>query len=388
MSGGAPVLLFVVTEDWYFVSHRLALAVAARRAGYDVGVITRVGRHADAIREAGLRLYPLAFDRGGMNPFRDLGTLGRLLRLYRRTRPAIVHHVAMKPVIYGSLAARASGVPAIVNALSGLGYVFSSSETGARRLRVLVTQLMRLALRGRHQRLIVQNVQDREAVLGLALTTPDSVRMIRGAGVDPAAFRQVMQDVACPTVLLPARFLRDKGLREFAAAARVLKQRGVRARFVLVGRPDPENPASIDAADVQRWVEEGILENLGWRDDMPEILSQSQIVCLPSYHEGLPKALLEAAASGCAIVATDIAGCRELIANGRTGWLVPPRDVNALATALQAAIENTELRKRYASEARAAVVAEFSVQRVIADTLAIYAEVGAPTRMDADGDAC
>jgi glycosyltransferase involved in cell wall biosynthesis len=330
----------------------------------------------------------LAFDRGGMNPFRDLGTLGRLLRLYRRTRPAIVHHVAMKPVIYGSLAARASGVPAIVNALSGLGYVFSSSETGARRLRVLVTQLMRLALRGRHQRLIVQNVQDREAVLGLALTTPDSVRMIRGAGVDPAAFRQVMQDVACPTVLLPARFLRDKGLREFAAAARVLKQRGVRARFVLVGRPDPENPASIDAADVQRWVEEGILENLGWRDDMPEILSQSQIVCLPSYHEGLPKALLEAAASGCAIVATDIAGCRELIANGRTGWLVPPRDVNALATALQAAIENTELRKRYASEARAAVVAEFSVQRVIADTLAIYAEVGAPTRMDADGDAC
>lgn len=377
-----PKLLFVVTEDWYFVSHRLELAVAARQAGYDVLVATRVDRHGARITDAGVALCPVAFNRGGLNPLEELRTLIRLVRIYRREAPDIVHHVALKPVIYGSLAARMAGTRRIVNALAGLGYVFSSVGMRAKVLRRIIKPALKFALGRRNSRLIVQNSDDRDRIVADGLATADSIRLIRGSGVDPGAYRQVRAASEMPLVILPARLLRDKGVGEFVEAARLLRAKGIKARFALVGKPDLANPASVSQSEIDAWVSEGAVECWGWQDDMPSVFAQAQIVCLPTYHEGFPKSLLEAAASGCAIVTTDIAGCREIVQRGVTGWLVATRDVQALASALQQAIEQPGLREQYGASARALIATDFSIARVAAETIAIYDELmtGASSR--------
>jgi len=369
-------LMFVVTEDWYFVSHRLELAVAARQAGDDVVVVTRVDRHGQRITDAGLTLYPIPFKRGGLNPLEELRTLMHLVRLYRREAPDIVHHVALKPVIYGSFVARQIGTKGIVNALGGLGYVFSSAGLRAKILRWLIRPALKFALGGKNTRLIVQNSDDRERIVTEGLANASYIRLIRGAGVDPNAYRQVTTANEMPLVILPARLLREKGVGEFVEAARLLRGQGIKARFALVGKPDLANPASVSQPEIDTWVGERIVEFWGWQEDMPSVFAQTQIVCLPTYYgEGLPKSLLEAAASGCAIVTTDIPGCREIVQHGVTGWLVPTRDVPALANALRQAIEQPNLRELYGASARALIAAEFSAERVIGETLAIYDEL-------------
>jgi glycosyltransferase involved in cell wall biosynthesis len=369
-------LMFLVTEDWYFVSHRLELAIAARRAGYEVVVATRIDRHGQRIREAGCSVRPVDFNRSGANPLEEFRTLLKLARLYREEAPDIVHHVAIKPVIYGSLIARITGVRNIVNALGGLGYVFSSVGLRAKILRWIVKPALRFALGGRNTRLIVQNSDDRDRIIADGLASASSIRLIRGAGVDPGVYRQAPVASDIPLVILPARLLREKGVVEFVEAARLLRERGTRARFALVGKPDLANPASVSQAEIDAWVSRGLVEYWGWRDDMPAVFSQAQIACLPTYYgEGLPKSLLEAGASGCAIVATDIPGCREIVHHGKTGWLVPTRDVEALANALRQAIEDPGLRRQYSSSMQALIAADFSLDRVIAQTLAIYREL-------------
>jgi len=368
-------LLFLVTEDWYFVSHRLDLAIAARRAGYDVMVATRVDRHGDRITDAGLGLRPLAFNRGGLNPFEEILTLIRIAAIYRREAPDIVHHVAVKPVIYGSLVARFLGIKGIVNALSGLGYVFSSTGRRAAVLRCLVEPVLRLALGGSRSRLIVQNGDDRIRLTARGLARDESIRVIRGSGIDAGRYRPADPLGDPPLVVLPGRMLWEKGVAEFVDAARRLKAAGVKARFALVGSPDEANPASIELAQIEAWAREGAVEYWGWRDDMPNVFAQAQIVCLPSYHEGLPKVLLEAAVCGCAMVASDIPGCREIVKEGLTGWLAPVRDADALADALQQAIRRPDLREQYGRSARALIAADFSVDRIAKETVAVYDEL-------------
>lgn len=368
-------LLFLVTEDWYFVSHRLDLAIAARNAGYDVAVATRVDRHGERITGAGLKLYPLSFNRGGLNPIEEMRTLAEIRSAYLRERPDIVHHVSLKPVIYGSLVAKWLGIHGIVNALGGLGFVFSSTDARARMMRRVVRPVLKFVLGGRRGVVIVQNQGDRDRLVGEGMVDAGSTRLIRGAGIDPGAYRGVAVESAMPLAILPARLLREKGVCEFVEAARLLRGRGVRARFALVGKPDPANPASLTEAEIDRWACEGVVESWGWRDDMPEVFAAAQIVCLPSYHEGLPRSLLEAAASGCAIVASDIPGCREIVAQGTTGWLVPVRNVDALAAALQEAIERPDLRAKFGKAARSRVERDFSVARVAEQTIALYRQL-------------
>jgi len=365
-------LMFLVTEDWYFVSHRLELAIAARQAGYDVVVATRVDRHGKRITDAGLALRPVAFNRGGLNPLEELRALMQLVRLYRREGPDIVHHVALKPVIYGSLVARMVGTRSVVNALGGLGYVFSSVGLRAKMLRWIIKPALKFALAAKHTRLIVQNSDDRKRIVTDGLASAGSISVIRGSGVDPDAYRQVTVGSEMPLVILPARLLWEKGVGEFVEAARLLRLEGIKARFALVGKPDLVNPASVSQAEIEAWIGEGVVEFWGWQEDMPSVFAQAQIVCLPSYHEGFPKSLLEAAASGCAIVATDIPGCREIVQRGVTGWLVPARDVSALATALRQAIEQPSLREQYGASARALAATDFSMDRVASETIAIY----------------
>lgn len=369
---GLPKLMFLVTEDWYFVSHRLELAIAARRAGYDVVVATNVSRYQKRIEDAGIRLCPMTFDRGGLNPLKEVLTLIKLFLLYRKENPDIVHHVAIKPVIYGSLVARGLRIKGVVNAFGGLGYIFSSDGWRVSLLRSIVAPFFRLAFGGSNTRIIVQNSNDRDWIVSQRLIRAEAVTLIPGAGVRLDAYHQANVESDRPLVILPARLLRDKGVREFVEAARLLLNHGVKARFALVGRPDPANPASVTESEIAGWVDQGLVELWGWRDDMPAVFSQAQIVCLPTYHEGLPKALLEAAASGCAIVTTNIPGCREVVQHGVNGWLVPVRDVQALAGSLREAIERPDLRKRYGAAVREHIVANFLVGRVNSETLAIY----------------
>ena len=369
---GPKRLLFLVTEDWYFCSHRLPLGIAARAEGYDVIVATRVQRHAQTILAAGLKLAPLRWSRHGHNPFKEIGALREILGVYRRERPDIVHHVAVKPVLYGSIAARLAGTPSVVNALAGLGYLESSDDLRARVLGRLVRTGYRLLLDRPNSRLIVQNPDDRSTLVQRGIIDAGRVVLIRGSGVDVSRFTASPEPAGTPLVVLPARLLRDKGVIEFVEAARVLQAEGVVARFALVGEPDPKHPAAITPGDFARWKAEGGVECLGWREDMAEVFQRCHVVCLPSYREGLAKALLEAAACGRPIVTCDVPGCREIVRDGDNGLLVPPRDVASLAVALKRLLQDTALRQRMGQRGRERAVAEFSVERVVADTLAVY----------------
>jgi len=368
-------LFFFVTEDWYFVSHRLALAVAAKNQGYEVAVATRVRDHGEIIRTAGLRLVPFENSRAGVNPLREAVTLVRLILLWRRERPDIVHHVAMKPVMYGSIAARIAGVSRVINALGGMGWLFTSGTGLASWLKPFVRRALSFALRSGIA--LVQNPDD--ARLLIQLGVPRSrIRRIAGSGVDLQQFRPHPEPAGPPRVVLPARLLWDKGIGEFIAAARLLRRRGVAARFVLAGAPDPVNPSSVAAAQIIEWVAEGVIEHLGWVTDMPKLLAESHIVCLPSYYgEGIPKSLIEAAAAGRPIVTSDMPGCREVVHHGENGLQVPARDVDGLAQALERLIADPALRRRMGACGRVRAEQEFGLDAVIRQTLALYQESSA-----------
>ena len=367
-----PKLVYLVSEDWYFVSHRLPLALAARDHGYAVTVIARVAKHADVIRDHGLTLVPLAIDRSGTNPFADTAMALKVARHYRAVKPDVVHHVAMKPVLYGSLAARAARVPGVVNALMGLGYVFSSEAAKAKALRPFVRTALRSALSWSNNRTIVQNHDDYQLLLDENLAPRDRIALIRGSGVDLEAFPFSEMPSGRPRVVLPARLLRDKGIVEFVEAARILKAEGLVAEFVLAGSPDPVNPSSLTEAEIAIYVREGLVTCLGWRSDMAEVYRQATLVCLPSYREGLPKALLEAAAVGRAIVATDVPGCREIVHENDNGWLVPPRDAKSLAAAIRDALSDPKRLARYGRAGRARVERDHAEAHIFAATLRLY----------------
>lgn len=370
-----PKLLYFIAEDWYFCSHRLPLALAAQDAGYDVAVVTRVNEHGGAIRRAGLRLIPFNFSRQSMNLLSELTVLVRLIVLYRKEKPDLVHHVAMKPVLYGSLAARFSGVPHVVNALAGMGYVFSSDQPTARLLRPAIGKAFKVLLSSGRSRLILQNKDDCAMFVRKRFINGERIRLIRGSGVDTAVFSPTPELAGIPLVMLASRMLWDKGIKEFVEAARQIKTRGIVARFVLVGDTDPHNPSAIPNEQLIAWQEEEVIGWWGRRDDMPAVLAQAHIVCLPSYREGLPKVLLEAASCGRPIVATDTPGCREVVRNGENGLLVPVRSTVELADAIQNMIENPELRQKMGARGREIVVSEFAIEKVISETMTVYKEL-------------
>jgi glycosyltransferase involved in cell wall biosynthesis len=378
--GRRPRLMFVINADWFFVSHRLALGVACAKAGFDVSVCAgKTDAHA-LIERAGLRFIPLPIDRGGTNPRTDLATLTALIRTYRREKPDIVHHVTVKPIVYGSLAARFTRVPAVVNAVSGLGYAFIPRERDRlrhRALRQLVTSLYRVAFASERVRAIFQNEADRNAFVDAKLVARDKTHLIHGSGVDFARFQPRPLPTDAPVALLPARLLWDKGIAEFVEAARQLRPRFPHARFVLLGRTDPDNPAAVPEATVREWVDAKIVEWWGHCDhaEMPEVLSRAHVVVLPSYREGLPLALAEAAALGRASVATDVPGCRDTVRDGETGWLVPPRDSGALTAALEAAVRDRDELERRSANAVSFARERFGLDGVIASTLKVYGEL-------------
>ena len=299
------------------------------------------------------------------------------VRLLRRERPDVVHGFTNKCAVYGSLAARLAGVPGRVNAVAGMGYVFISNSLKARVLRPVVRSLLKLALGGRNARLILQNPDDVALFEMAGLVDPAQVRLIAGSGVDCSRFTPDPDRKPGPVlrVLLPARLLWDKGLAEYVQAARLLKAEGRSIEFLLAGEPDPGNPAAVPEVTVREWVAEGVVHWLGHVDDMPALLRSVDIVALPSYREGLPKGLIEAAASGCALVTTDVPGCREVVTHDVDGLLVPVRDGEALARAIARFQDEPALRARLAEAGRRKAFDQFDELIVVTRTLGVYQEL-------------
>lgn len=367
------LLLFVVNDLAFLVSHRMPVARAALDAGFEVHVAAPEDSASERkLAGSGLRIHRLGLHRHSVNPLVELRGLWQIYRAFRRIGPDTVHLVTIKPVLYGGIAARLARVPAVVSAISGLGYAFTSDSLKGRLVGLLVKPLYRFALGHRTQRVVFQNDHDRAAVQGLGVNLSGKVEMIRGSGVDLEVFRPAPEPGGPVTVVVPSRLLRDKGIAEFVDAAGILKREGSPARFALVGDAPEGNPDSVPRAVLDAWKAEGAVEFWGFRDDMPKVLAQAHIVVLPSYREGFPKALIEAAACGRPVVTTDTPGCRDAIVENETGRLVPVRDSRALADAMRGLIEDGAARRRMGLAGRKRAEHAFSIEHVTRRHLEIY----------------
>jgi len=371
----SPRILFVVNVDWFFLSHRLPLARAARDRGAEVWVAAAPTGQEERIRREGFRFLPVHFRRSGMDLFQEMVTIRNIAKVLQEVRPDLVHNVTIKPVLYASWLSRILRRPAVVNAISGLGYVFIASGAKARFLRVAVRMAYRAALSGDGIRVIFQNPDDIEAFVGAGLVERDRAVLIRGSGVDVELYRPLPEQPGVPVIMFASRMLKDKGLVELVEAARLLRGGKVPFRMVFVGEPDPNNPATVMDGELLSWVDEGVIEWWRYQTEMERILPLSAIVALPSYREGLPKVLLEAASAGRPIVATDVPGCREAVLDGWNGYLVPPRDHVRLAGAIRRLLEDPALRARMGANGREMAEKEFRIEKVVASTLAVYDEL-------------
>jgi len=380
-SGCAQSLLFVTNVAWFFISHRLALARGAIAAGLTVHLASDVEDEAEiaAVSQEGIKFHRLRVVRSGLNPIDEMKCILELRRVMLRVHPAIVHNVTSKPVIYGSWVARALKTPGVVNAISGFGHVYGSG-TGRLLLRGLMDRAYARALAPQNVRVIVQNNEDRAEVLRICPQARERVHLIQGSGVDLNVFKEWSEVAGTPTVLLPARLLREKGIYEFAAAAAELRRTGLAAHFVLAGRLDPANRGALSAQQIHDLCSASGMQWLGDCKDMPRLYRESHIVCLPSYYrEGVPKVLLEACACGRPVVTTDTPGCRDVVRAEQNGLLVPPRDSSALAAAIRQLVIDPQRRKRMGAQARILAEREFGVERVVERHVEIYRGLLGPT---------
>jgi glycosyltransferase involved in cell wall biosynthesis len=376
-------LLFVVNVAWFFLSHRLPLARAASREGFRVYLATTITheRERRAIADAGIELHEIPFVRSSTHVFGEFATFKRLARLYSRLRPELVHHVTIKPVIYGSLLARYYRVRAVVNSIPGLGHAFLTRGWRANLLRRFLVRLYRLAMRSSSVTVIFQNVENRDYFLAQRIVRPEQCALVRGVGVDLAEFRPTPPRAGAIVVTMAARMLKEKGVEIFVAASRRLLSEGHAAVFRLVGDPDPMSPGTIARETLEQWNSDGVVTWIQHRTDMPEVLAESHIVCLPTYYgEGLPKVLLEAAAAGRPIVTTAIPGCRDIGRHGENALLVQPRDVEGLADALRTLIIDAGMRERFGRRGREIVEQEFSESSLVQQTIDVYRDALARAR--------
>jgi glycosyltransferase involved in cell wall biosynthesis len=381
MTTARPRIIYLVTEDWVFVSHRLPIARAARDAGYDVVVATRVADHGAAIEREGFTLVALPWNRRSLNPFHELSVTLQLAALYRQLKPTLVHHVAVKPALIGSLAAFLAGVDNVVNAITGLGYVFTSASARARFLRPIVRLGFRFLLRRANSQIIVQNPDDGEVLTRECGIDWAHIRLIRGSGVDLERFAATPEPASPPIrAALASRMIWDKGIGDLVDAARKLKDMGAPVTVILAGKPDPDNPGSIPESQLKAWHDEGVIEWRGFVADMPRLWAESHIAVLPSYYgEGVPKCLIEAAACGRPIVAADGPGLREIVRDGDNGTLVPAHDASALAQAIARLAGDTATRTRMGAAGRKLAETGFSDKQVAAETLAVYQGLTRPS---------
>jgi len=370
-------LLFVVNHAGFFLSHRLPLAFAARDAGFDVHVATPRSKHVPLLRDHGIQWHELRLSRSGLNLWAEWRSFRELCALYRSLQPAIVHHVTAKPVLYGTIAARVSAVHAVVNAISGMGHAYADGGFGHRLLRFGIECGYHVALRHPKMKIIVQNRDHLELFVRHGWIREADAVLISGSGVDLKSFVPRVERRQGPVrIVLAARLLYSKGVSEFVAAARILKNHGADARCVLVGEPDSDNPASIPTEVLHAWHAEGIVDYSGRQEDMRAVFADTDVMCLPTYYgEGIPKVLVEAAACGLPIVTTDWPGCREIVKHGHNGLLVPIKDPSALARALEALVLDPVKRRTMGVRGRAHAEGKYGVDTVVRQTLDVYSEL-------------
>ncbi|HWX29154.1 MAG TPA: glycosyltransferase family 4 protein [Steroidobacteraceae bacterium] len=374
-------LLFVVNAGWFFISHRLPIAIAAREAGYDVHVFAALDPTLDqntakTLDAVGFSLHEAAFSRSGSHPRELLRDLRALWRLLRDLKPEVVHLVTLKPILLGGVAAKLAGVRRVVLAVPGRGSVFSSRGLRAAVRRGLSLLAYRIAYRRGANKVIIQNADDRDYFVSRGIFAQEDTRLIRGSGVELAAFHVADEPASFPVVVLASRMLREKGIKDFVDAANILRLRGVNARFKLVGEPDTGNPHTHTAEELRAWAHGGAVDWVGFRADMAVVFAQSHIVCLPTYYgEGVPKVLIEAAAAGKPIVTTDTPGCRDIVRHGYNGLLVTPRRPDLLANALAELIDDKEKRLAMGRKGRELVEQEFKIEIVVQQTLDVYKEL-------------
>ncbi len=377
----APKVLLLANTDWYLYNFRRALANALEDCGVDVVLVCPPGRFVPLLEMAGFRVRCFPLERRSVAPWSQWQPVAALASIYKEERPDLVHHFTVKCVLLGSLAARLARVPAIVNAVAGLGFVFSSSAAYARLLRPAVEAALRLALSGERQRLIVQNEVDRDLLVGRRLVDARRARLIRGSGVNVRRFRPASGPArrrGALRVLLATRLLWDKGVGLFAEAARELSRVDPEIEFLIAGTDDPGNPNSVPGDVIDSWDREGLVDFLGHVDDMPGLLRNVDVLCLPTaYGEGVPRILIEAAASGLPLVASDSPGCRDIVRDGVNGLLIPPAhdEVAPLVYALRQLHANPDLRQAMGAAGRKLAIAGFDEDRVIDATLAVYREL-------------
>lgn len=365
----------MVNTPEFFLSHRLPLAVAAQKAGYAVHVATADGPDLQGIHLQGFTHHIVPFARSGQNPFSELAVLLCLVKLFWRVKPALVHLITIKPVLYGGIAARLAGINSVVSAVSGLGTVFIAFSVASHARRWLVTRMYRAAFKQKRLAVIFQNRDDLEVLLGSRSLRIEQARIIRGSGVALDDYPCLVEPDGKPVVVMASRLLKDKGVLEFIEAANILCDRGLSVEMRLIGTPDPGNPTSVTQQELDQWAAEGQIELLGYRKDIAMQYAAANIVCLPSYREGLPKSLVEAAACGRSIVTTDVPGCRDAITPDVTGLLVPVKDPEALANAIQVLIENPEFRQKMGQAGRSLAEDAFAIEKIVEQHMCIYREL-------------
>ncbi|MSP43447.1 MAG: glycosyltransferase family 1 protein [Alphaproteobacteria bacterium] len=378
---GPMRLLFLINDARFFVTHILPLARAAVTAGYDThvalpfeGAALDMSDALSAIRACGAQLHDLPIRRGGMAWMGELAALSAILRLMAHLRPDILHAITIKPVLYGGLAARLLRTPRVIFFITGLGHVFIAQGFRAALVRRLVMRAYRMVLRNRRGLTVFENEEDSSLFTAAHLVQRDHTILIRGCGVDSAVFYPAtIAPPEPPVVLLPARLQHEKGVREFVAAAQLLRTAGVKVRMAMVGYADFDRPGGVGEDELRGWCENGLVEWWGHSTTMPDTLRQAHIVCLPSYREGFPKTLIEAAATGLPVVTCDVPGCRDAVRPGETGLLAPPRNAAALADAIARLLDDPALRASMGIRGRDMAVKEHSLERFVNANLALYA---------------
>lgn len=366
------IFAFVVNNPAYFISHRLAIGLSLLEQGHEVYVIGP-SDCPQGLQEQGFIFQSVSMSRKGKNPFAELNTIFELYKLFKRIKPDVVHLVTIKPYLYGGIAARLAGVPAVVSAVAGLGTLFIENTFKYRFLRAALYPAYRFAFGHKNQTLIFQNDDDRSLLLNWLKISNEKTVLIRGSGVSLQDYPVVPEQANHePIVALASRLLKDKGVVEFVEACKILQQRGVKARYWLIGSPDAGNSNTVSQAELDAWRSEGLVECLGYRQDIAELFAQANIVTLPSYREGLPRVLVEAAACARAVVTTDVPGCRDAITANETGLLVPVRDSESLADALQRLIEDGDLRGRMGQAGRQLAEDAFAIQKIVEQHMDVY----------------
>lgn len=362
----------MVNVPEFFLSHRLPLAIAARKAGYSVDVATADGPEVQSIQSLGFTHHVVPFARSGQNPLKELKTLTSLIKLFKTLKPSLIHLITIKPVLYGGIAARLTGMESVVSAVSGLGTVFLAESGIARFRRRLIVFMYRFAFNQKRLTVIFQNPDDRDILLSLKTLEAQQVKMIRGSGVSLEDYPFVAEPEGIPIVVMAARLLKDKGVIEFIEAAKILLDRNVSVEMRLIGAPDADNPTSVTQSELEQWSSEGNVRLLGFQKNIAKHYSDANIICLPSYREGLPKSLVEAAACGRPVVTTDVPGCRDAIESKVTGLLVPVKNAPALADAIETLVKDAKLRKLMGKAGRELAEEAFAIEKIVEQHMDIY----------------